>query len=170
MTALNDVRQSARLLADPPGDRMPVLGIANYGAIPSVLAEAPPTLVSVVGSDRASNWAGLSREAERDRRARWLDTILAAVDRAYPGFAASVTEKVLLTARSMEDYLNTPEREVYGFAPRPPERSFWAGLPRSARTPIAGLYLASAFGASGGFTGAMLSGAGAAGLALANPR
>jgi phytoene dehydrogenase-like protein len=167
MTALDDIAGSARLLADKPAGRLPVLGIANYGAIESGLADGPPTLVSVVGLDHSSNWAGLPHEAELDRRERWLDAILGALDRTYPGFATSVTEKVLLTARSMHDFLNTPGGAIYGFAPRPPEQSFWAGLPRSSRTPIPGLYLASSFGGSGGFTGAMLSGADAARLAMA---
>jgi phytoene dehydrogenase-like protein len=147
-----------------------VLGVANFGAIESGLADGPPTLVSVVGVDRLENWSGLSREAEADRRKRWLDAILIAVERAYPGFAGAVTEKVLLTARSMQDYLDTPGGAVYGFAQRPPDRSFWAGVPRSPKTPVPGLYLASAFGGSGGFTGAMLAGAEAARLALSQGR
>lgn len=167
MTALSDMAGSARLLADKPAGRLPVLGIANYGAIQSGLADGPPTLVSVVGLDHLGNWAGLSREAELERRERWLDAILGALDRTYPGFASSVTEKVLLTARSMHEFLYTPGGAIYGFAPRPPERSFWSGLPRSARTPISGLYLASSFAGSGGFTGAMLAGANAARLAIA---
>jgi phytoene dehydrogenase-like protein len=40
-------------------------------------------------------------------------------------------------------------------------------VPRSPRTPIPGLYLASSFGGSGGFTGAMTSGAAAARMAMA---
>jgi phytoene dehydrogenase-like protein len=39
------------------------------------------------------------------------------------------------------------------------------GFPRTPHTPIAGLYLASAFGGEHGFNGAMLSGAEAARLA-----
>jgi all-trans-retinol 13,14-reductase len=101
---------------------------------------------------------------KKDRRARWLDAFLTALDRQFPGFGSAVTEKFFLNARSM----HAAEGAIYGFAPRPPERPIWAGIPRSPRTPIPGLYLASSFAGGGGFTGAMLSGANAAGLALAS--
>ena len=55
----------------------------------------------------------------------------------------------------------------YGFAPLPPERGIWAGVPRSPKTPMRALYLASSFAGSGGFTGAILSGANAARMAMA---
>jgi phytoene dehydrogenase-like protein len=162
----DDIAKSSDLLAADPGARLPVFGIANYGAIDGGLSQGGPTLVSVVGADRLSNWAGLAPEAEQDRRRRWLDAILAALDRRYPGLAGALTEKAFLNARSMHNYLNTPEGAIYGFAPRPPERPIWTGVPRSARTPLPRVYLASAFAGSGGFTGAMLSGANAALLAL----
>ena len=68
----------------------------------------------------------------------------------------------MVTARSVRDYLGTPEGAVYGFAPTPPERSFLAGPPRTPKTAIPGLFLASAFAGGGGFTGAMGAGAAAA--------
>jgi all-trans-retinol 13,14-reductase len=79
----------------------------------------------------------------------------------------AVTDKVFLSARSMHNFLNTPDGAIYGFAPIPPDRPIWAGIPRSPRTPMPGLFLASSFAGGGGFTGAMLSGANAAQLALA---
>ena len=166
MRAFKDVTRGSALLGENPANRLPAFGIANYGAIDSGLQESGPTLVSVVGTDRMSNWVGLTPEAEKDRRARWLDAFLKALDRQFPGFGSAVTEKLFLNARSMHGFLNTPEGAIYGFAPRPPERPIWAGIPRSPRTPIPGLYLASSFAGGGGFTGAMLSGANAAGLAL----
>jgi len=114
-----------------------------------------------------SNWAGLTSQEEKDRRERWLDAFQSALDRNYPGFAGAVTERMFLNARSMHNFLNTPDGAVYGFAPMPPQRGIWAGYPRSPRTPIPGLYLASSFGGSGGFTGAMMSGAVAARTAMA---
>jgi phytoene dehydrogenase-like protein len=168
MTAFDDVTKCSGLLGENPTGRLPPFGIANYGAIESGLSVTGPTLVSVVGTDRLSNWAGLTPEAEKDRRARWLDAFLVALDWQFPGFGSAVTEKVLLNARSMHGFLNTPEGAIYGFAPRAPERPIWAGLPRSPRTPVRGLYLASSFAGGGGFTGAMLSGANAAELALSD--
>jgi phytoene dehydrogenase-like protein len=169
MRTLADVAQSASLLGADPAGRMPMLGIANYGAIDSGLADGGPTLVSVVGTDRWSNWKDLDPHAEKERRARWLDAVLAALDREYPGFASAVGEQVFLNARSMRGFLNTPEGAIYGFAPWPPQRGIFAAVARCARSPIEGLYLASAF-AGGGFSGAMLAGANAAELALADRR
>jgi all-trans-retinol 13,14-reductase len=69
-----------------------------------------------------SNWAGLTPQQEKDRRERWLDAFQAALDRDYPGFGGAVTERLFLNARSMRNFLNTPDGAVYGFAPTPPQR------------------------------------------------
>jgi all-trans-retinol 13,14-reductase len=165
LRSLRDVGTCARIFRENPGERVPLYGIANYGAIDSGLSDGGPTLVTVVGLDRLDNWSGLTQEEEKDRRARWLDAFQAALDRDYPGFAAAVTERLFLNARSMQDFLNTPDGAVYGFAPVPPKRGIWAGIPRSPRTPVPGVYLASSFAGSGGFTGAMSAGADAARVA-----
>jgi all-trans-retinol 13,14-reductase len=166
MTALADTTKCSALLAENPAQRLPAFGIANYGAIDSGLSQSGPTLVSVVGTDRLGNWAGLSPEAEKERRSRWLDAFLAELDRRFPGFAGAVTDKMFLSAHSMHNFLNTPDGAIYGFAPLPPRRPIWAGIPRSPATPMPGLFLASSFAGGGGFTGAMLAGANAAELAL----
>ncbi len=70
------------------------------------------------------------------------------------------------TALSMRNYLNAPEGAIYGFAPLPPTTPIWRGTGRSAKTPIPGLYLASSYAGSGGFTGAILAGGTAADLIL----
>ena len=69
------------MFTDDPGDRMPVYGIANYGAIDSGLSDSGPTLVTVVGLDRFDNWSGLTEQEENDRRVRWLDAFQAALDK-----------------------------------------------------------------------------------------
>jgi phytoene dehydrogenase-like protein len=158
MQRLDDYAQAGGLLADAPAGRMPPLSVVNYGAIDAGLDEDGQTLVTVVGVDRVANW----REGEAERRAAWLEAIEQELERHFPGFAGAVTEKTMVTARSVRDYLGTPEGAVYGFAPTPPERSFLVGVPRSPRTAIPGLFLASAFAGGGGYTGAMGAGAGAA--------
>ena len=162
----NDLRETAGLLAGDPGDRMPGYGITNYGAIDSGLDSGGPTLVTVAGLDRLENWSGLAPQEEKDRRERWLDAFQAALDRDYPGFSAAVTERMFLNARSMANYLNTPGGAVYGFAPEPFERGILGGYPRTPKTPLPGVFLASSFGQSGGFSGAMNAGADAARLAM----
>ena len=167
MTSLRDTAESATVFADDPKGRMPAFGIANYGAIDSGLDDGGPVLVTVVGLDRLSNWEGLTPEQEKERRHRWLDAFQAALDHDYPGFGSAVTERLFLNARSMRNFLNTPGGAVYGFAQTPPRRGILARMPRSARTPIPNVYLASSFGGGGGYTGAILSGANAARLAMA---
>lgn len=166
MKRLDQYGESAALLGDDPKGRLPAYGIANFSAVDSGLWDEPPHLVSVAGLDRIGNWSGLTQEQAKERRARWLDAIIEALERDYPGFAGLVTEKSLLNARSMQSYLNTPEGAVYGFAPLPPQEPIFAGFPRTPATPVPSLYLASAFAGEHGFNGAMLSGAEAARMAM----
>jgi len=165
MTRLDDYAEAGGLLAGMPGRRLPPLTVVNYSAIDARLDADGPSLVTVVGIDRVANWAGLTREASAARREAWLDAISAELERRHPGMAGAVTTRFLLSARSMRDYLGTPDGAIYGFAPTPPRRSVLAGLPHSPSTPIPGLFLASSFGGVGGFSGAMRAGADAARLA-----
>ena len=66
----------------------------------------------------------------------------------------------------MQSYLNAPNGAIYGFAPLPPSKPVWKGLETSPKTPVWGLYLASSYAGSGGFTGAILAGSRAADLIL----
>jgi phytoene dehydrogenase-like protein len=74
----------------------------------------------------------------------------------------------MVTALTMQKYLKTPNGALYGFAPRPPEHLPLKGPEHTVKTPIEGLWLASAYAGSGGYTGAMMSGAMAARMALAH--
>lgn len=65
----------------------------------------------------------------------------------------------MATAETMADYLNTPGGAVYGFAS---DASTMGPKDMTPRTPIEGLWLASAFVSGGGYTGAMMGGAAAA--------
>ncbi len=168
MTSLRDYPQSAALLKAGPAGKMPILCISNYGAIDAGLNDGSgPKLVSVVGLDDIANWRGLSKDEEAARRDAWLDVILADLDRHYPGFAGAVGEKTFQSAASMERYLGTPGGALYGFEPLPPATPFWKGRPRTPETPIPGLFLASAWGGSSGFSGSMASGEEAVELATA---
>jgi phytoene dehydrogenase-like protein len=166
MRFLTDYRRAATLLAAPPGEAMPPVAVVDYAAIDSGLG-GPPYPVSVVGVDRIANWSDLDRAAYEEKRKLWRAAILAALDRTFPGFAASVVHSVFSTASTMSSYLNAPDGAVYGFAPVPPTGPFWRGLERSPATPIPGLYLASSYAGSGGYTGAVLAGWAAAAKVLA---
>jgi phytoene dehydrogenase-like protein len=161
MKALSDQSRSVELLASLPGEQVPVLAVVDYSAIDSGLG-GPPYPVSVVGVDRVEHWSALDRPAYDAKRQAWERAIVAAVDREFPGFAAQRTVSVFNTALTMQTYLNAPHGAVYGFAPLPPGGPLWRGPGRSTKTPVAGLYLASAYAGSGGFTGAILAGGNAA--------
>jgi len=159
MTHLSDFAGAERLFSEAPGGQMPLIGIANHGAIDSGLESEGLMLVSVVAIDAVANWANLDRERERERRDAWTDAITAEIDRRWPGFAGAVEQKVVLNARAIRDYLGAPEGAIYGFALEPPTRSLWFGLDRSPKTPLDGVFLASSYAGSGGYSGAMGTGA-----------
>jgi len=166
ITALADYRDNASLLNGPPGPRLPLLTVVDYSRVDTGLNAQPPFLLSVVGLDRLSNWQALSKEAYRQRRDQWLEAIIRRLEHEYPGLASAISHKEMATALTMHEYLNAPEGALYGFAPRPPAHFPLKGPPRTPRTSIDGLWLASAYAGAGGFTGAMMGGAAAAQWAM----
>jgi phytoene dehydrogenase-like protein len=158
VNSLADYALRGETLGGTPGSRMPVVGITNFGAIDSGLNPDGLHLVSVTGIDRVENWDDLDEQAYRAKRDRWLDAIVAGVDRNFPGFAAAVVQREMATAVTMRRYLNTPRGEVYGFAPVPPIGMPTVGSEKAITTTIPGLWLASSYGGAGGFTGTMLAG------------
>jgi all-trans-retinol 13,14-reductase len=166
MTALAQTREQAALLGAPPGTRMPMLGVVDYSEIDTGLNPQPPYLMSVVGLDRLANWESLTTDDYHQRREQWLDAIIAHLDHTFPGLAGAVMQKEMATARSMHTYLNAPQGALYGFAPTPPTSLRQLTTLRTPKTTIPGLWLASAYAGSGGFTGAMMGGATAARFAL----
>ena len=163
--ALSDYKKSVDVLAQGPGDRLPVLTVVDYNQIDSGLRSKGLYSVNVVCVDRVANWEGLDTEAYGARKRAWLSAILARLDQEWPGFAAAAVESTVTTGRAMQEYLNTPEGAIYGFALRPP-RHGPIKTPQEVETSVKGLWLASAFAGGGGFTGSMGCGAAAARAAL----
>lgn len=159
MTRLADFAAAGTIFGEAPGARLPPIGIANHGAIDSDLDSDGLVLVSAVAIDSVSNWANLDRERERERRDTWVDAITAEIERRWPGFAGAVEQKVVLNARAIRDYLGAPDGAIYGFALEPPKRPMWFGFDRSPKTALDGVFLASSFAGSGGYSGAMGTGA-----------
>jgi phytoene dehydrogenase-like protein len=150
MTRLADHREAAAVMAGPEGPRLPPFGLTDYGQIESGLPAGPPYLVTLTGLDRLATWSSLGPRETRLRKEIWMERLIGALDEAFPGFAASVVQQDMSTAATLQRVLNTPEGAVYGFAP-----DRLGAIPRTA---IPGLYLASAWTAGGGYTGAMLGG------------
>jgi phytoene dehydrogenase-like protein len=155
MQFLSDYAKGAALMAHEPGERMPPMSIVDYAAIDSGVP-APPYVISICGPDLLSNWDDMDTEAYRAKRVRWQDAIVRYLSTFYPGLAESVVASSFNTALSVRQYLNAPGGAVYGFAPTPPP-SIWRTPIASPRTPITGLYLASAYAGFGGYTGVVQS-------------
>lgn len=158
VTSLSDFSRMSKLLAEPPAEHMPLMSVVDYSAIESGLNPDGPHLVSVVGIDRVANWEALDDQAYDSKRDAWLDAIIAEIDRTFPGFADAVVQREMATALTMRRYLNTPEGAIYGFAAEPPAGRPMAGTAKAVETIVPGLWLASAYGGFGGFTGAMMTG------------
>ncbi len=155
MTSLADYASGTVLFANEPAERMPPMSIVNYSAINSGVPVSP-YIVSVVGTDRLSNWSGVERPVYTAKRARWQDAIVGHLDRIYPGLKAAIVAASFNTASSMVSYLNLPDGAAYGFAPSPPIAS--RIQPRSPHTVVDGLYLASSYAGFGGYNGAIQAG------------
>jgi all-trans-retinol 13,14-reductase len=168
MTRFAHYPNAAAVFSRAPEGRMPPFVIADYGRLDAHLREDDdPYFVSLCGADRLDWWAGLDQADEMDRRKRWIDALIADVDRRFPGFAGAVSQAEIATARTMKNRLGTPSGEVYGFRPTP-SRLF--GRPPSAATPIEGLWISSAYTVSGGYAGAMQGGLMAADAAMRSLR
>ena len=153
MTSFADYAKGTALFANEPGAQMPPVSIVNYSAIDSGVPTTP-FIVSVVGTDRLSNWSGVERPVYTAKRARWQDAIVAYLDGIYPGLKGAIAASSFNTASSMVSYLNAPDGAAYGFAPSPPV----AGEARSPDTVIDGLYLGSCYAGYGGYNGAIQAG------------
>jgi all-trans-retinol 13,14-reductase len=89
LRSLHELPRSADLIAADPGERTPHFILADYSSIDSGLP-GPPFAGSIGGLDRVSTWEDLSREEDLERRRRWTDRIIAALDQEFPGIAGSV--------------------------------------------------------------------------------
>ena len=167
LKSLRDFREAPAVMADQSGARMPPYVFVDYSRIDSGLNPASPYLGTLCGTDALENWERCSSEENRARRELWMDRIVADLDGRFPGIANALMQREMATAETMSHYLNTPGGGVYGFAS---EASRFGPSQMSPRTPIEGLWLASAFVSGGGFTGAMMGGAAAARAALRTTR
>ncbi|MGI9228097.1 MAG: phytoene desaturase family protein [Gammaproteobacteria bacterium] len=166
MERLSDYKHCAGLFADMPSGRLPAMGVCDYSYIDSGLVDGELFPVSLAGADRLTNWDGLSDTDYLAKKNAWLDALIECLDKEWPGFANAVVQREYATAKTMHNFLNTPGGAVYGFAPNVPDRSLLSGPPRTPKTSIKGLWLASSFAGMGGFSGAMGSGGWAAKNAL----
>lgn len=163
-----DVPKASAVFAQPPSGAIPPYVVADFSRLDTGLhRETDPHFLQIGGVDRFDWWRDLDEPTERSRRQEWIEALVGDLDRRFPGIAGAVTQAEMANARTMKTRLGTPHGEVYGFRPTP-SRLF--GRPPSAATPVDGLWLASAYTVSGGYSGAMHGGILAADAALRHRR
>ena len=156
---LRDNAQNLHLVGADPRDRIPCYVLVDYDRLNAGIGGPGNHVAVACGLDTLANWGDLTEDAYRARKAAWTEALLTALDAQFPGIRGAVRHAEMATARTMARYLGTPEGAIYGYSQVPSA----AGRFRpTAWTPTPGLYLASAFARpGGGFTGAMMAGAGA---------
>ena len=159
MRSFAQMREATAVIADHPGNRMPPYVFVDYGQINSGLNETSPHLVTFCGADRLENWLSIGPEKRKAHKENWINALIADINLHFPGLAGAIVHREMATAETMHHYLNTPGGAVYGFAP---DRTLGQTVTRGPRTSVGGLWLASAYTLSGGFTGAMIGGSQAA--------
>jgi all-trans-retinol 13,14-reductase len=167
LTSFQHMRLAAQVMGEEPGGRLPPYVFVDHSHIDSGLNQNGLHFASYCGVDRLENWSACSSEAKKMRKERWMDSLVADIDRQFPGIASVVVHREMATAETMHRYLNTPGGAVYGFAP---EGTLGQTIMQGPRTTIGGLWLASAYTSGGGFTGAMFGGAQAATAAMREAR
>jgi phytoene dehydrogenase-like protein len=167
LKSLAQMRDSASIMGQEPGQRLPPYVFVDHSQIDSGLNQQGPHFVSYCGADRLENWSTLSGDERHARKTKWIDALIADADRHFPGLARAVVHREMATADTMQRYLNTPGGAVYGFAP---DGTLSQTIRQGPRTPIGGFWLASAYTSAGGYTGAMIGGAQAATEAIREAR
>ena len=163
MRSFSQIREAAAVIAEYPANRMPPYVFVDYSQIDNGLNETGAHLVTFCGADRLENWLSIGEEEKKARKESWINALIADINQHFPGLAGAVVHREMATAETMQRYLNTPGGAVYGFAP---DGTLGQMIKQGPRTSVGGLWLASAYTVSGGFTGAMIGGAQAASQAL----
>jgi len=140
----------------------------DYSQVDADLAPEGQSTGTIATLDEWGNWAGLTDEEYRQKKAYVKDVLLRRLDERIPGAADAVGHAELATPKTMHRYTRNPGGAVYGFAQTPSQSL----LNRQISPPVSDLYFASAWSfPGGGFSGAILSGYGAASNVLqAEPR
>jgi all-trans-retinol 13,14-reductase len=160
MQRFRDLPFDATMPATRTNGEVPHFIFVDYSAVDSGLTADPPYLGTIVGLDRIDNWDGLDAAAAEDRREQFIDSMVAALEHEFPGIGSEIVQREMTTARGAANYLGTPSGAIYGFSPERRPRIV------DPRTPVKGLWLASAFVGLGGYSGAIIGGGVAAKAAL----
>ena len=136
-------------------DERPI-AFVDYSQIDSGLAPAGKSLGVVATVDSLSDWEGLPAEEYQAKKEQVAQTLIGRLNRLIPGISEAIEYQEVATAKTILRYTRNPHGSITGFA-QTPEQSLVKRI--GARSPVDGLYFASAWAfPGGGFSGAMMSG------------
>lgn len=128
----------------------------DYSQIDSRLTTNGKHLIALAATDYMQNWDGLSRTEYKEKKEKISQILIRRLDKVLPGIADEIDYYELATPKTIERYTMNPGGTVYGYA----QTIEQSGRNRiRAKSPVEGLYFASAWAfPGGGFTGAIISG------------
>jgi len=128
----------------------------DYSQINSELTKNGKHLMVLATTDYMHNWDGLSREEYKKKKEEVSQIFIKRLDKVLPGISKVIDYYELATPKTIEKYTLNPGGTAYGYAQTVDQ----SGNNRiRAKSPVDGLYFASAWGfPGGGFSGAIISG------------
>lgn len=133
--------------------------VIHYSAMDPDMAPAGKSVIATIRNEFITAWKGLSDDEYRAKKSDVTAEIVTDLDARFPGIRDHIEVIEVATPRTMTRYTNNRDGAFNGFA-YTVERvgMFDGGLP--AKTPVRGLYLASAWtgAVGGGHAGSIPSG------------
>ncbi|MBF0261939.1 MAG: NAD(P)/FAD-dependent oxidoreductase [Magnetococcales bacterium] len=157
MDTLHKMPESTTLMGLPPGSREAPFLFCDYSQLGEMTSPRGQCLGLMNWIDRLSNWP-TDEAAYQAHKAGWLEALIAALDRAFPGIAGSIVYQEMATPRTVRSYLNDPLGGVHGFGDPGLANRSGSTFQRGCQTGIEGLLLASSFAFGPGYSKAILTG------------
>jgi phytoene dehydrogenase-like protein len=145
-----------RARSERPGFDKRGFAFVDYSRIDSGLGAEGKSFGVITTVDYIDEWEGLDDEAYRRKKDEVAGMLIGRLDRFFPGIAAEIEYAEVGTAKTVQRFTGNPGGVATGYAQIPSQ----SGMNRlENRSPVPGLYFASAWSRpGGGFTGAILGG------------
>lgn len=140
------------------------LALIDHSQLDPALAPAGKSTIVIMTLDSYANWQGLGTGEYKNKKKLVADTVIARLEKYFPGISSHIELVEVGTPRTMERFASLPEGAIYGFA----ETVAQSSINRlSQETKVKGLFLTGAWTRPGcGVHACFISGADAADLAL----